>query len=71
VLLAGDWELPTDWGTDAEALGLKPAEILREAEKFRQYWVAGKGAGKRRTLKGWRQCWSNWLEKFEQSRRFP
>ncbi len=63
VTLAVHWELPEQWGFDAEALGFKPAEVLREAEKFRQYWTAGKGAGTRRNVKGWRQTWSNWLEK--------
>lgn len=63
--LAEGWELPEQWGLDAEALGWKPDEILREAERFRQYWVHGKGAGTRRSVKGWRQSWSNWLAKAE------
>ena len=63
VPLAAAWELPTQWGEDAEALGFKVADVIREAEKFRQYWTAGKGQGKRRAIKGWRQTWSNWLEK--------
>lgn len=69
VQIAGDWELPEQWGVDAEALGWKPAQVLREAEKFRQYWTAGKGQGKRRTVKGWRQSWSNWLEKAAKDQR--
>lgn len=71
VLLAQGWELPEPWGNDAEALGFTPPEILRESEKFRQYWVSGNGAGTRRSVKGWRQSWSNWLGKAEASRRFP
>jgi len=59
--LAAGFELPEQWGFDAEALGFKPAEVLREAEKFRQYWTQGKGKGTRRGVKGWRQSWSNWL----------
>lgn len=69
VPLAPAWELPEPWGTDAEKLGFAPAEILRESEKFRQYFVAGKGTGTRRTIRGWRQGWSNWLSKAEQFRR--
>lgn len=65
VPLSPQWELPEAWGNDAEALGFTPPEILRQSEKFRQYWVAGKGAGTRRSLKGWRQSWSNWLGKAE------
>ena len=72
VPLASGWELPAGWGQDAEALGWKPDEILRESEKFRQYYVVGKGGGTRRGIKGWRQAWSNWLanaEKFTPIRR--
>ena len=67
--LASTWELPEAWGVDAENLGFTPPEILRESERFRQYWVSGKGAGTRRSLKGWRQSWSNWLAKVEPQRR--
>lgn len=69
VLLADAWELPEKWGNDAEALGFTPPEILRESEKFRQFYVSGKGAGTRRSLKGWRQGWSNWLGNAERFRR--
>lgn len=61
--LAEDFELPEQWGVDAEALGFKPQEVLREGEKFRQYWTRGKGKGTRRSVKGWSQTWSNWLDK--------
>jgi hypothetical protein len=63
VCIADGFELPDSWGFDAEALGFRPNEVLREAERFRQYWTAGKGSGTRRNVKGWRQSWSNWLAK--------
>jgi hypothetical protein len=69
VQISPAWELPEAWGVDSEALGWKPPEILHESEKFRQYWVVGKGADKRKSLKGWRQSWSNWLVKAEHFRR--
>lgn len=69
VPLDAAWELPTAWGEDAERLGFAPAEILHQSEKFRQYWTAGKGAGTRRGIKGWRQSWSNWLGNAERFRR--
>lgn len=69
VPIAAGWDLPEQWGIDAEALGWKPSEVLREAEKFRQYWVSGKGIGTRRSVKGWRQTWSNWLDKAAKDRR--
>jgi hypothetical protein len=65
VAISRAFELPAEWGTDAESLGWKPRQILKESERFRQYWTVGKGQGKRRTVKGWRQAWSNWLSKAE------
>jgi uncharacterized protein YdaU (DUF1376 family) len=69
VPIAAGWELPETWGTDAMALGFKTNEVLHEAERFRQYWTVGKGAGKRRNVKGWRQSWSTWLGKASENRR--
>lgn len=63
VPIAAGFELPADWGTDAMRLGFSADDALREAEKFRQFWAVGKGSGKRRSVKGWRQSWSNWLGK--------
>lgn len=69
VPIADTWELPDQWGFDAEALGFKPQEVLREAEKFRQYWTRGNGKGTRRSVKGWSQTWSNWLDKAAKDKR--
>ena len=63
VALSQTWDLPEQWGVDAEALGWRRTEVLYEAEKFRQYWTTGKGQGTRRAVKSWRQAWSNWLGK--------
>lgn len=68
IPLAAGWALPDDWGQDAERLGWPSRDILHEAEKFRQYWTAGKGMGTRRSVKGWRQSWSNWIAKAAQRR---
>jgi hypothetical protein len=69
VALGARFELPAEWGLDAEALGWKPGDILRESERFRQYWTTGKGSGKRRSIRGWRQAWANWLSKAENFKR--
>lgn len=69
VTLSPNFDLPQDWGEDAERLGWKRPEILVQAEKFRQYWTVGKGQGTRRNVKGWRQTWSNWLAKAAEYRR--
>ena len=58
--------LPADWQADAgyaRQLGLQQAEIDREAIKFRAYWTDGKGGGARKTERGWRQAWMNWIAK--------
>jgi hypothetical protein len=69
VVLASSWELPEAWGLDAEALGWKRGDIIIESERFKQYWTVGRGSGKRRTVKGWRQAWSNWLAKAAERKR--
>jgi hypothetical protein len=65
VALDAAFSLPKRWGEDAEALGWPRDRIIRLGEKFRQYYVSGKGAETKLTLKGWRQKWSNWLTKEE------
>lgn len=65
VTLSAEFSLPRQWGMDAEALGWPRERIIRLAEKFRQYYVAGKGLDTKLTVKGWRQKWSNWLTKEE------
>lgn len=65
VPLSLSFELPSEWGMDALALGWTKHGILQEAERYRQYWVSGNGAGTRRSVKGWRQSWSNWIGKAE------
>lgn len=58
--------LPDDWKADegyARQLGLQQAEVDREVVKFRAYWTGGKGQGSRKTAKGWRQAWMNWIGK--------
>jgi len=61
--------LPRDWVADdadrgfAERMGLSAVEIAREQTKFAAYWSDGKGGGTRRTPKGWRATWQNWITK--------
>lgn len=62
-------ELPRDWVADdidnafARRMSLSEAEIVREQTKFAAYWSDGKGRGTRRTPKGWRSTWQNWISK--------
>jgi len=59
--------LPFDWTPDETArkfatdLGLSAADTDREAVKFRGWWTVGKGGGKPKTIRGWRQAWQNWI----------
>ena len=59
--LPSDWVIDEEWGTDAERIGWKNAKIHTEAERFRQYWVTGAGAGRKKTAREWRQSWANWM----------
>jgi uncharacterized protein YdaU (DUF1376 family) len=69
VPIAAAFALPAQWGLDAEALGFNVGEVTREAEKFRQYWTDGRGKGTRRSVRGWRQSWSTWLDKASKDKR--
>lgn len=56
--LAGDWALPPEWREWALAVGLRPNELAREVEKFRNYWTSQAGA---KGIKlDWRGTWRNW-----------
>jgi len=65
VALADDWVLTDEWGEYAVRLGWEAKEILQEAEKFKSYWLHGKGSTTagcpRKSVRGWRTAWSNWL----------
>lgn len=62
--------LPTANERDyARKLGLSDGDVDREAVKFRAYWTTGRGSGQRRSAKGWRQSWQNWIAKA--SERLP
>jgi uncharacterized protein YdaU (DUF1376 family) len=47
----------------AYAMGMNPTEVERTGTRFRAYWATGKGQGTRRTAKGWRSTWQNWIAK--------
>lgn len=44
--LAEDFELPEQWGVDAEALGFKPQEVLREGENSGSTGPAARARGR-------------------------
>ena len=53
--------LPDEFFDYAKPLGWTASEIQAECHKFKFYFTQGKGQGTRRTVKGWRQSWHNWL----------
>jgi len=53
--------LPDEFFDYAKPLGWAASEIQAECHKFKFYFTQGKGEGTRRTVKGWRQSWHNWL----------
>jgi hypothetical protein len=62
VPISAEFDPDDEWGKYAEKMGFVNGIGLRELEKFIAYWTAGKGSGARKTKRGWRQAWSNWLE---------
>jgi hypothetical protein len=61
--ISNDFDPNDEWAEYAEKMGLVNGAMLRELDKFTCYFTVGKGKGKRRTVKGWRQSWSNWVDK--------
>lgn len=54
------WTPPENARTAAQAkFECTEDDINRTLPEFRYYWVSGKGAGKKRTPKGWVQTWMN------------
>jgi uncharacterized protein YdaU (DUF1376 family) len=59
--LPENWSLPDDWRQESIEAGC-PANIVdREAERFRNYWIAK--AGKDAAKLDWRATWRNWIGK--------
>lgn len=57
--LPSDWSLPQEWGEWAEAQGMSGADILREAEVFKNHWLSK--AGKDAVKANWKRTWMNWV----------
>lgn len=65
--LAPDWVLPDDWRKWASGEGLPPADAEREAQKFRDYWLAQ--PGQKGVKADWLATWRNWVRKALDDRR--
>lgn len=64
--LAPDWTLPDDWlnWALAEQPSWQPADVLRIADQFRDYWLAKGGADARKV--DWGATWRNWVRRERQ-----
>lgn len=61
--IASDWALAEEWRDIAKSRGWSESAIDQQAVRFKQYFGFGKGSGIRRSDKGWRQAWLNWLDR--------
>lgn len=56
-----DWDLPDEWGKWAEAQGMTPDAIIRECDKFKDFWIAK--SGKDASKVDWEATWRNWIRR--------
>ncbi len=61
--LSEDWSLSEEWREIAKDRGWGETAIDKQAMKFRQYFCFGKGTDKKRSVRGWKQTWLNWLDR--------
>lgn len=59
--LDAEWFLPKAWGEWAIGEGLSPETVRREADRFRDHWIAAAGARGRKA--DWQATWRNWIRK--------
>ncbi len=55
------WTLPPDWRDWATGQGLDEVSTAREADRFRDYWLAK--AGRDGAKLDWQATWRNWVRK--------
>lgn len=59
--LPDNWRLPRRLGEWAMLQGLSEAEVRREAETFKDYWISV--PGQRGVKRNWDATWRNWIRK--------
>lgn len=64
--LPADWSLSAELGNWAMTEGLTREQVIREADAFRDYWIAKPGAGGRKS--DWDATWRNWIRKRDEYR---
>lgn len=60
--LPKDWELPQEWGEWALEQGIERDEVLKEEDRFRDYWNSQPGS---KGIKAdWQATWRNWIRNY-------
>jgi hypothetical protein len=59
--LSPDWDLPDDWGEWAEQQGMTRESIIRECDKFKDFWISKSGSNA--TKADWEATWRNWIRR--------
>lgn len=59
--LGRDWDLPEEWGEWAEKQGMEVSEVIRECDKFKDYWIAK--TGRDACKADWEATWRNWIRR--------
>lgn len=54
-------EVPADWITEAERLGMARDRALVEADSFVDFWLSASGQNARK--RNWRATWRNWIRR--------
>lgn len=57
--LTPDWELEQEWGEWAMDQGMKGEDVVRESEKFKDFWLSKTGPNA--TKANWEATWRNWI----------
>jgi uncharacterized protein YdaU (DUF1376 family) len=59
--LPEDWKLPRQWGQWAVEAGMDEVSVRREADTFRDHWIAQPGA--KGVKLDWQATWRNWIRR--------
>lgn len=59
--LTSEWVLPKSWGEWAVSLGASEALVRKEADRFRDYWIAV--PGQKGVKLDWEATWRNWMRR--------
>jgi len=59
IRLPSDWQLPKALGEWAVEQGISRDDVISEADRFRDYWIAQPGAKGRKA--DWPATWRNWI----------